>query len=87
MNKNQVLFMIKHEVEKESLRVLQVGIKQYSICLIYALHSKLEMEKEQAQEFARYVSDVFDDVNAGRISLDDINQVVKEELDITVDMQ
>ncbi len=84
MNKNQVLYLLKNEIEKQVIEALHKGIKDYSLCVAFIAHSKLDLNREQVQEFLRQIDTMFEDINSKRLSVEDIIKTVKEELDVEI---
>ena len=68
----------------ELSRIMDYVVKQYSAVLALCLHDKLGFGKVRAQRFMREVDDMFDNVNKGYLSLDDIMETVEKELGIMI---
>lgn len=59
-------------------------VAQYSAALALCLHDKLGFNKEKALKFMGEVQEIFDSVEKGYLSLEDITETVREELDIHI---
>ena len=59
-------------------------VNKYSLAVILCLRDELGFGKKRAQRFMKRLEGEFDDLNAGRISFDDMKEVIKDELDITI---
>jgi len=62
-------------------------IAQYSAVLALCLHDKLGFDKEKAQKFMTEVQEMFDSVEKGYLSLDDVLETVREELNIHISQE
>ena len=69
----------------ELSRVMDYIVKQYSAVVALCLHDRLGFGKVRAQRFMREVDDVFDSINRGYLSLDDVLETVEEELGILIE--
>ena len=72
-------------IDKAELsRIMDYVVKQYSAVVALCLHDKLGFGKVRAQRFMREVNQVFDSINEGYLSLDDVIETVEKELGITI---
>ena len=72
-------------IDKTELsRIIDYVVKQYSAVLALCLHDKLGFGKVRAQRFMREVDRVFESINEGYLSLDDVIETVEKELGITI---
>ena len=75
----------RKDIDKTELsRIIDYVVKQYSAVLALCLHDKLGFGKVRAQRFMREVDDVFDSINRGYLSLDDVIETVEKALGITI---
>ncbi len=65
-------------------RIMDYVVKQYSAVMALCLHDKLGFGKVRAQRFMREVDKVFDSINKGYLSLDDVLETVEKELGIAI---
>ena len=72
-------------IDKTELsRIIDYVVKQYSAVLALCLHDKLGFGKVRAQRFMYEVDRVFESINEGYLSLDDVIETVEEELGIII---
>ena len=68
----------------ELSRIMDYVVKQYSAVLALCLHDKLGFGMVRAQRFMREVDRVFESINEGYLSLDDVIETVEKELGIAI---
>lgn len=68
----------------ELSRIIDYVVKQYSAVLALCLHDKLGFGKVRTQRFMGEVDQVFDSINRGYLSLDDVIETVEKELGIAI---
>lgn len=72
-------------IDKAELsRIIGYVVNQYSAVLALCLHDKLGFGKVRAQRFMREVEEMFDSINKGYLSLDDVIETVEKELGIRI---
>jgi hypothetical protein len=64
--------------------VIGFTVKQYSAAVMLCLKDKLGFGPVRAQRFMNNVEELFDAINQGYLSLEDVIQTVEEELKITI---
>lgn len=60
------------------------AVEHYSAVVLLCLKDKFDFTTEQLQDISFYVNDTFDSIEKGYLSLDDIIQTLKEEIDLDV---
>lgn len=70
--------------EAELGRIMDYVVKQYSAVMALCLHDKLGFGKVRAQRFMQDVDEMFDSINKGYLSLDDVLETVEKELGIMI---
>ena len=75
---------LKVITEQEAYNTLQFTVKQYSAAVMLCLRDKLGFGPVRAQRFMKDVDELFDSINQGYLSLDDIIRTVEEELNISI---
>ena len=68
----------------ELRRIMDFVVKQYSAVVALCLHDKLGFGKVRAQRFMGEVNRVFESINEGYLSLDDVIETVEKELGIAI---
>lgn len=64
--------------------VMDKAIKDYSAAIMLCLHDKLGFGPKRAQRFMAQVEELFDSINQGYLSVDDVIKTVEEELGIQI---
>ena len=75
---------LKVITEQEAYNTLQFTVKQYSAAVMLCLRDKLGFGPVRVQRFMKDVDELFDSINQGYLSLDDIIRTVEEELNISI---
>ena len=75
---------LKVITEQEAYNAMQFTIEQYSAAVMLCLKDKLGFGPVRVQRFIKDVDELFDSINQGYLSLDDVIQTVEEELNITI---
>lgn len=75
---------LKVITEQEAYNAMQFTVKQYSAAVMLCLRDKLGFGPVRAQRFIKDVDELFDSINQGYLSLDDVIQTVEEELNIRI---
>ena len=68
----------------ELSRIVDYVVKYHSAVVALCLHDKLGFGKVRAQRFMHEVDQVFDSINKGYLSLDDVVETVEKELGIMI---
>lgn len=84
MSKHELNRRIKKEMEKELLLTTRQTVDGYSAALAYCLHNKLGFGTKRAKRFLKYVNELFDSINSGYVSLEDVQKDVEERLKIKI---
>lgn len=71
-------------IRMEGLRATDRAVEVYSAALALCLKDKLGFGPTRAQRFLGHVWQLFQDVEAGHLTLEDIQTAVREELGINV---
>lgn len=77
--------MEKNIKVKTSKDVIDFAITNYMACVALCLHDKLGFGHDRACRFMKDVDDMFDSINKGYLSLDDVLKTVEEEIGITLE--
>lgn len=75
---------LKYITQQEAIKATEYTVKQYSAAVMICLHDKLGFGATRAQRFINDVSDLFDSINQGYLSLDDITRTIEQELGIRI---
>lgn len=75
---------LKVITEQEACNAIEFTVKQYSAVVMLCLKDKLGFGPVRAQRFMKNVDELFDSINQGYLSLDDVIQTVEEELNIRI---
>ncbi len=75
---------LKVITEQEAYNAVGFTVKQYSAAVMLCLKDKLGFGPVRAQRFMNNVEELFDSINQGYLSLDDVIQTVEEELNIRI---
>lgn len=65
--------------------IIDVAIQNYSVAMLYILRKEMKYGKKRAARFSGWISQLFDDINDGKVSLGDLTAVVEAELGIVVE--
>lgn len=87
---------VRREIAKETARLraefdtklkkdIGAVVNDYSAALLICLHDKLGFGRTRAQRFALEVEELFDNIRLGLVSIEEIKEAVREELDIVID--
>jgi len=68
---------------KTSKDAIDFAIMNYLACVALCLHDKLGFGHTRTCRFLRDVDNLFDSINKGYLSLDDVLKTVEEEIGIT----
>lgn len=68
---------------KTSKDAIDFAVTNYTACVALCLHDKLGFGHYRTCRFLRYVDNLFDSINKGYLSLDDVLETVEEEIGIT----
>ena len=71
---------MEESVAKDSI---DFTIMNYVACVALCLHDKLGFGHDRAYRFMQDVDNLFDSINKGYLSLDDVLKTVEEEIGIT----
>jgi hypothetical protein len=74
---------IKAMEEKTTKDAIDFAVTNYLACVALCLHDKLGFGHVRACRFMRDVDNLFDSINQGYLSLDDVLKTVEEEIGIT----
>ena len=74
---------IKAMEEKATKDAIDFAVTSYLACVALCLHDKLGFGHNRAIRFMKHVDNLFDSINQGYLSLDDVLKTVKEEIGIT----
>ncbi len=75
---------MEENIKAKTLKdAIDFAIKNYMACVALCLHDKLDFGHVRACRFMRDVDNLFDSINKGYLSLDDVLKTVKEEIGIT----
>ena len=74
---------VRREIAKE--KDIGAVVNDYSAALLICLHDKLGFGRTRAQRFALEVEELFDNIRLGLVSMEEIKETVREELDIVID--
>ena len=69
-------------IEKRTKDAIDYTVKQYSAVLALCLRDKLGFGKIRTRRFLQEVNEVFDSIIKGYLTLDDVIETVKQELDL-----
>lgn len=69
-------------IEERTRDAIDYTVRQYSAVLALCLRDKLGFGKIRVQRFLQDVNEVFDSIIKGYLSLDDVIETVKQELDL-----
>lgn len=71
-------------IEQKAYNAMEFIVKQYSAAVMLCLKDKLGFGRVRAQRFMNNVEELFDSINQGYLSLEDVIQTVEEELNIRI---
>ena len=69
-------------IEERTRDAIDYTVKQYSAVLALCLRDKLGFGKIRTRRFLQDVNEVFDSIIKGYLTLDDVIETVKQELDL-----
>lgn len=93
MNRKQRRALAKQNLTHKDLKVIQdheakaataSAVHYYSAAVALCLHDKLGFGKIRAQRFMKDVEELFDSINQGYLTLEDVLKTVEEELGIHI---
>ena len=74
---------IEENIKAKTLKdAIDFAVKNYMACVALCLHDKLGFGHDRTCRFMRDVDNLFDSINKGYLSLDDVLKTVKEEIGI-----
>lgn len=96
MNRQQRRAIVKKKLTDKDIKAMEENIKaktskdaidftimNYIACVALCLHDKLGFGHDRTCRFMRDVDNLFDSINKGYLSLDDVLKTVEEEIGIT----
>ena len=92
MNRQQRRAIVKKKLTDKDIKIMEENVKKelidftimnYLACVALCLHDKLGFGHDRACRFMRDVDNLFDSINKGYLSLDDVLKTVEEEIGIT----
>ena len=92
MNRKQRRTIVKKKLTDKDIKVMEENVKKESIdftimnyvaCVALCLHDKLGFGHDRACRFLQDVDNLFDSINKGYLSLDDVLKTIEEEIGIT----
>ncbi len=69
-------------IEERTRDAIDYTVRQYSAVVALCLRDKLGFGKIRARRFLQDVNEVFDSIIKGYLTLDDVIETVKQELDL-----
>jgi len=72
-------------VKAERDRVIKIIVHQYSVSMVMVAYDKLELPRDKLIYFLQEVINMYDSINKDYVRIEDLEQVIKEELDIEID--
>lgn len=84
MKTNNLIWLMQQARENGRKEGIKFTVRNYSSVILLCLKDKFDFTPEQLQQAAVYINDTFDSVCEGYLSLDDIDETLKEENDITI---
>lgn len=75
---------VKRMQEQAEKDAIAFAVEQYSAVVALCLRDKLGFGKVRAQRFMGQVDEMFDSINKGYLTLDDVLETVEEELGIRI---
>ena len=69
-------------VTKTAKDVIDNAVMNYSAAMALCLHDKLGFGHDRAARFMEHVNNLFDSINSGYLSLDDVLKTIDEEMGI-----
>lgn len=91
MNRAQRRNLVKQKVsaddlnkilKQENQRVLHSTVRGYSAAVTLVLRDKLKFGRTRVERTLNQIQELFDSINKGLLNIDDIEQVIKDELNI-----
>lgn len=85
--KTQQLFtldQIREILHKDRSATLHKLADDYSAVMMWTLRNKYDFGHERSKKFIRHITETFDDIHAGLISIEDIKQTLNEEIGIVI---
>ena len=92
MNRQQRRAIVKKKLTDKDIKIMEENVKKelidftimnYLACVALCLHDKLGFGHDRTCRFLRDVDNLFDSINKGYLSLDDVLKTVEEEIGIT----
>ena len=75
---------MEENIKEKTLKdAIDFAVTNYMACVALCLHDKLGFGHDRACRFMRDVDNLFDSINKGYLSLDDVLKTVEEEIGIT----
>jgi hypothetical protein len=75
---------IKKLQKQEGLAATDFAVSAYSAAMALCLHDKLGFGPVRAQRFMKQVEELFDSINQGYLTVEDVIKTVEEELGISI---
>ena len=92
MNRKQRRTIVKKKLTDKDIKKVEESVAKDSIdftimnyvaCVALCLHDKLGFGHDRACRFMQDVDNLFDSINKGYLSLDDVLKTIEEEIGIT----
>jgi hypothetical protein len=86
-NKQGDLFtstQVRMMMDASGSKILKRAVYDYSAVLAFCLRDKLGFGHDRATRFLNDVSTMFQDIQDGRLSVEDIKKVLKDEINVEI---
>lgn len=71
-------------VREENKRILNKVVKDYSSVIVIVLQDLLGFKKKRVERFINRLNEVFGHIHKGLITVEDVQETIKEELKVEV---